>query len=93
MIPLVADYLSLYAAITGGRFQKSEETFHGWSEVCIPGNDGPSTNVVDKFTDRAFLLTHYLAYVVVARYKYVQRAHVTGAKHRSVWCDLPLISP
>ena len=51
--------------------------------ICIAG--GPSTTFLDGFTDRAFVLTWMLCYVLVVRYKSVRARHFSLELARSVW--------
>ena len=51
--------------------------------ICI--SSGPSTSLVDQFSDQCFLLTWFLAYLVFARYKWMRRSHLSGRRPRSVW--------
>ena len=95
VVPIVMDWLTFYHAVIEGDFTRrrardaggDHPALHtsggGADVVCI--TSGPSTSTLDQFSDHCFILTHFLAYVVFARYKWLRRAHLSGRRGRSVW--------
>jgi len=81
VLPILCDWFRFYLSLTGGTV-----TIGADGDVSISVNAGGiRSDGLSLMADRCFITSHFLFYLVIAKYKWVRRQHFSGALPRVVW--------